>query len=215
MGKDKKPPRTYTREDFLTDAKAEGERVEKLAEGVEAHEYAASFTGMCCGAMVMRDGGGDQCGLPYGHSLHVDLREDRVATTAETARRTLAERAVEPHEYQNPVHGQCGLCGHGANATVHLSSARRQAQGAPGPLAEIQEKTFEHTAEGAPGAFMEDVVRDIVAQLYREARTAGYTPVDATVTIEVTAAPERVGVASKPTRPRIKTTVRAWKAVAL
>jgi hypothetical protein len=38
---------------------------------VTPHVYKESYSGMSCGAMVMRAGGGDQCGLPYTHPLHI------------------------------------------------------------------------------------------------------------------------------------------------
>ncbi|WP_310889914.1 hypothetical protein [Clavibacter capsici] len=35
------------------------------------HEYGDSYSGMCCGALVlMSDGSGDQCGLPYADPVH-------------------------------------------------------------------------------------------------------------------------------------------------
>ena len=37
---------------------------------VETHGYAPSFSGMTCGAMVMRDGGGDQCGEARDAAVH-------------------------------------------------------------------------------------------------------------------------------------------------
>lgn len=42
---------------------------------IDQHEYGESFTGMSCGAMVMRNGGGDQCGLPSEHPIHVGWLE--------------------------------------------------------------------------------------------------------------------------------------------
>ena len=41
-----------------------------LAKGIAPHEYKDGYSGMVCDAMVMRDGGGDACGLPSHHPIH-------------------------------------------------------------------------------------------------------------------------------------------------
>lgn len=116
MGKDKRPPlgeraaklaremsRPGTDDGLAGMYDAEHARIAQLAAGVEAHEYKVSFTGMCCGAMVMRDGSGDACGLPYGHSLHVDLREDRAAKEASEAPGPLAEIQERKFTYEGEM----------------------------------------------------------------------------------------------------------------
>lgn len=158
MGKDKKP----TSNSALAEAYDENARVAKLAEEVEAHKYEVSWTGMCCGAMVMRDGSGDQCGLPYGHSLHVDSRADRAA---------------------------------------------KEAAAAPGPLAEIVERTFVYEAEMIEKGVIATALENTTSALYQRVRLADYTAADATLTVTL-------GVGSSG-RLTLKTTVRAWKAVAL
>ena len=42
---------------------------------IPQHEFEVfeGATGMSCTAMVLRDGGGDQCGLPPGHAVHRTL----------------------------------------------------------------------------------------------------------------------------------------------
>lgn len=37
------------------------------------HNFEPSWTGMVCEKMVMRDGGGDACGLPPEHSIHTPV----------------------------------------------------------------------------------------------------------------------------------------------
>jgi hypothetical protein len=39
------------------------------------HDFEPSYTGMVCGAMVTRDGGGDQCGEPRNHPVHKGFRD--------------------------------------------------------------------------------------------------------------------------------------------
>jgi hypothetical protein len=39
-------------------------------EPIPPHPFEPSYTGMVCERMVMRDGGGDQCGLPADHPIH-------------------------------------------------------------------------------------------------------------------------------------------------
>jgi len=51
------------------------------AEGIDPHPYGDSYTGMRCGAMVMRHGGGDQCGLPADHPIHAPLTKIRQLIT--------------------------------------------------------------------------------------------------------------------------------------
>lgn len=87
---------------------AENGRVAKLAEGVEVHGYEPSRTGMCCGAMVMRDGGGDQCGLPFQHVLHIGPKDVRAAAEAEAAaeaKKPLAEIREREFAYAREVQG--------------------------------------------------------------------------------------------------------------
>lgn len=44
---------------------------EEMAVGLSPHPFdAEGFTGYACSQMVMRDGGGDLCGLPSDHPLH-------------------------------------------------------------------------------------------------------------------------------------------------
>lgn len=38
--------------------------------GLERHAYDASYSGMVCAAMVLRDGYGTGCGLPASHEVH-------------------------------------------------------------------------------------------------------------------------------------------------
>lgn len=127
----------------------------------------------------------------------------------------LAHEAAEAHEYQNPVHGKCGVCGYGPDVSRHLSSASRRPAEAPGPLAEIWERTFGHEADGAMDTFVGDGIARVVSELWTKAQAAGFTPVDITLTVEVTPVTERGGVALKPPRPHVRATVRAWKAVEL
>ena len=165
MGKDKKiPAGMYD---------AENERIAKLAEGIEAHEYKVSFSGMCCGAMVMRDGSGDDCGLPYSHELHIGPKEVRAARDAK-----LEKLAYDAKEAEKP-----------------------------GPLAEVQERTFEYSAvrAGAIGT----IVENAIDALYQRVKQADYVPVDWTLTVDVARPDNRTLTAS------IRTTVRAWKAVVL
>lgn len=39
-------------------------------DGVRRHTFAASYSGMVCGAMVERRGYGEDCGLPASHPVH-------------------------------------------------------------------------------------------------------------------------------------------------
>jgi hypothetical protein len=39
------------------------------------HEFIASHSGMVCEAMVMRDGGGDACGMPADNPIHITISE--------------------------------------------------------------------------------------------------------------------------------------------
>lgn len=39
---------------------------------ITPHPYSPSYSGMCCEAIVMRGGGGDQCGLATDHEVHIN-----------------------------------------------------------------------------------------------------------------------------------------------
>lgn len=72
-----------------------------LAAGISPHEFQPSFTGMVCESMVMRDGGGDQCGLGPGHPLH---------SVPEAQKNGLGE-PLQPLAKDVGAKRGCGVCG--------------------------------------------------------------------------------------------------------
>jgi len=51
---------------------------EAIGESAPQHEFKPSYSGMVCEQMVMRDGGGDACGLPA--SAHRRVGQEQVVT---------------------------------------------------------------------------------------------------------------------------------------
>lgn len=58
-----------------------------ITDKVRPHPYVGSWTGRVCAAMVLRDGFGDECGLPAEHPVHQVTRSrgDRAVVTGEEA----------------------------------------------------------------------------------------------------------------------------------
>lgn len=62
----------------------------------QRHDFEASYTGMVCGQMIMRDGDGDQCGLPPDHAIHVlDRHPDLQVPMDEDSTRAATQDEME------------------------------------------------------------------------------------------------------------------------
>lgn len=120
-----------------------------------------------------------------------------------------AREAEEPHEYTNPTHGRCGVCGSEVNSAIHLSAAWAEPKK---PLAEIRERDFVYAREVLSGVPMATALLNSVTALYNKAAADGYTPADATLAIKISPSlPSEVGVP----QTRLTAKVTGWKAVEL